>query len=355
VFLLGVLKGVHKRSGLLRSTVASSGNDHRLGANEAPPAIISAFLGEQLNRILDSIEKGAKENESTEKRILSLGISALPAVNRDYTDRNRTSPFAFTGNKFEFRAVGAAFTISTPLAVLNAAVAEGLDDVGRQLKDKLKDGAPLERAVMEVVKAAITETRAIRFEGNNYSQDWVAEAAKRGLPNARTTPEALEFMGNEDDKKFLEKHGVLSPAEAESRYHVKLERYIKDIEIEAQALEDMVDTMVLPAAYRYSAELGKTLDGLTKAGLDKKVTARPISVATAVAEAAAELGERVDALRGAIEKANGVADLARKARTFSEGVVPALAAIRETSDKLEELVPDDLWPLPKYREMLFIV
>ncbi len=352
VFLMATLKAVHKRSGLLRSTVASSGNDHRLGANEAPPAIISAFLGEQLNRILDQIEKGAKGDESTEKRILSLGISALPAVNRDYTDRNRTSPFAFTGNKFEFRAVGSAFAISTPLAVLNSAVAESMDEVGAKLKEKLKDGAPLERAVMEVVKAAITETKAIRFEGNNYAGEWVTEAEKRGLPNLRTTPEALEYMGRADEKKFLEKAGVLSPAESESRYHVKLERYIKDLEIEAQALEDIVETMVLPAAYRYQAELGNTLGALEKVG--PKAGARAHKTAEKVASLTGKLADSTEAMIAALHKAAGIADLNKKAKSFAETVVPAMAAVREAADSLEDTVPDDLWPLPKYREMLFI-
>ena len=353
VFLTATLKAVHKRAGMLRSTVASSGNDHRLGANEAPPAIISVFLGEQLNRILDQIEKGAKGDESTEKRILSLGISALPAVNRDYTDRNRTSPFAFTGNKFEFRAVGSAFAISTPLAVLNSAVAEALDEVGAKLKEKLKDGTPLERAVMEVVKAAVTETKAIRFEGNNYAAEWVTEAEKRGLPNLRTTPEALEYMGREEEKKFLEKYGILSPAESESRYHVKLERYIKDLEIEAQAMQDMVETMVLPAAYRYQAELGKTLAAI-HALAGKTTGTRPHTLAERLLKTSGALADRIDALRHALEKANQVSDLHKKAKAFCDTVVPAMASLREASDSIEETVPDDLWPLPKYREMLFI-
>jgi glutamine synthetase len=358
VFLMSVLKGVHRRAGLIRSSVASAGNDHRLGANEAPPAIMSVFLGEQLDRILDSIEKGTKGSESTEKRILSLGISSLPAVSRDNTDRNRTSPFAFTGNKFEFRAVGSAFAISTPIAFLNAAVAEGLDDMTRAIREKLKDGAPIDRAVIEVVKAAVTETRAVRFEGNNYAPEWVVEAEKRKLPHRKTTPEALEFMNRPDEKQFLERLGVLSPAEAESRYHVKLERYIKDLEIEVQTLEDMVRTMVLPAAYRFQAELAGAVTGLAGlTGGTKKgghAAAHVQKAAAELAELTGQVSERMESLDEAVGKAEGIAALDRRAHYYASQVAPALAAVRAAADRLEEIVPDDLWPLPKYRELLFV-
>ncbi|MBI3893910.1 MAG: glutamine synthetase III, partial [Candidatus Wallbacteria bacterium] len=361
VFLVAVLKGVLKRGALIRSGVASAGNDHRLGANEAPPAIVSVFLGEQLTRILDAIERGENSQESTERRILSLGISKLPIINRDQTDRNRTSPFAFTGNKFEFRAVGAAFSISYPLAMLNAAVSEALEEIGSELKQRLKDGAPLNRAVMDVVKAAITETKNVRFEGNNYAGEWVEEAARRGLPNLRTTPEALEVLTRSDDKKLLKRLGVFSPDECEARYHVKMERYVKDLEIEVETIKDMAFTMVLPAAYRFQAELagsvdavGKTLSGLK---LESRGAASVRLQSEQLLEVVGQIGslhEALEALDGAMAKAGRAKKIAEHGRVLAEAVVPALAKVREHCDALEEKIPDGYWPLPKYREMLFI-
>jgi len=356
VFLMSVLKAVHKRAGIIRASVASAGNDHRLGANEAPPAIMSIFLGEQLDHILNSIEKGSKNHDSTEKRLLSLGISALPAVSRDYTDRNRTSPFAFTGNKFEFRAVGSAFSISSPLAILNTAVAEALDDLGTRIRDGLKDGAPIDRVVMDVVRAAILETKLIRFEGNNYSQEWVQEAERRGLPNLRTTPEALTYWNHEDEKQFLDRYKVFSVQEAESRYHIEVERYIKAVEIEVETLRDMVHTMILPAAHRYQAQLGSSINGLS--ALQGKEASQALAYAQKnacdLASHVAALYQKMESLVETKAEAATVMDLPKKASLFATEIVPALTSIRNTADWLEETLPDDLWPLPKYREVLFV-
>src|SRR5262245_3433817 len=233
LFLVAVLKGVHKRAGLLRAAIASSGNDHRLGANEAPPAIISVFLGEQLTRVLDALEKGEKGGAAAVERI-SLGIRKLPEVARDNTDRNRTSPFAFTGNKFEFRAVSSGQSISLPVAFLNVAVGEALEELEAALSSRTGKGMSLPDAVLEVVREAVGATKAVRFEGNNYAAEWVDEAQRRGLPNLRNTPEALAELVRPEARTFLARAKVFSEAESDARYHVKLERYLKDIEVEVE-------------------------------------------------------------------------------------------------------------------------
>ena len=360
VFLMAVVKAVHRRGALIRSSVASSGNDHRLGANEAPPAIVSVFLGEQLTGILDSIDRGDVTDKPTERRILSLGLSNLPVINRDQTDRNRTSPFAFTGNKFEFRAVGSAFSISFPAAMLNAAVAEGLEELTAAIEGRLAEKASFEAAVMEVVRRAIQETRTIRFEGNGYSAEWVEEAGRRGLPNLRNTPEALDVLMQASEREFLERLGIFRHAESESLYHVKMERYFKDLEIEVETVKDMAATMVLPAAYRFQAELGRAIrtaaevmGGGTPAGVAgplKRQREELLAVMTRISA----LHEALDHLDTAMQKVCAIAQLSQKGRQLAETVVPALTAVREHCDWLEERTPDGTWPLPKYREMLFI-
>jgi len=343
VFLTAVLKGVHRRAGLLRAAIASAGNDHRLGANEAPPAIISVFLGDQLTRVLDAIEKGATGGPSAMERI-SLGVRKLPEVARDQTDRNRTSPFAFTGNKFEFRAVSSAASISTPIAFLNAAVAEALGEFEDAIASRTGKGASLQDAVLDAVREAVVATKAIRFEGNNYAAEWVEEARRRGIPNLRTSPEALAELVKPEAREFMAKMKVFSEAETEARYHVRMERYVKDVEIEIEALKSIVTGHVLPAAYKQLALLGAT-------GSSKTVK-EALSRMDAAVEAVASKGA---ALQAAAERASGEADLARKSRLLAEEVVPAMAALREACDRIEETVADEFWTLPKYSEMLFLV
>ncbi len=235
--LVAVLRGVHKHAGLLRAGIASSGNDHRLGANEAPPAIISVFLGDLLNRILNEIEKGAASEASPEAALLRLGVSKLPEVMKDNTDRNRTSPFAFTGNKFEFRAVGASASTAFPVTLLNAAVADGFEYVTTEIEKRVKAGKKVDAAALEVIKELARDTKAIRFEGNGYSDEWVKDAEKRGLPNLRKTPEALHAMVGAEAKSMLTRLGVFSDAELQSRFHVRIERYIKNLLIEVDTLK----------------------------------------------------------------------------------------------------------------------
>jgi len=343
VILMAVLKGVHERAGLLRAAIASAGNDHRLGANEAPPAIISVFLGDQLTRVLDGIEKGERSGAAALERI-SLGVRKLPEVARDNTDRNRTSPFAFTGNKFEFRAVSSAASISTPIAFLNAAVADALGEFEQAIRARSAKGTSLQDAVLDVVRESVIETKAVRYEGNNYAPELVEEARRRGLPNLRTTPEALAELMKPEALDFLARTRVFSRAEAEARYHVRLERYVKDVDIEVEALENLVSGHVLPAGY-------KQLALLSSAGGAK--TAR--SALDRTSAAVDELSTRVAELQSAAEKAGKIGELEKHAHALAEQVVPAMAAVREVSDRLEETVADEFWTLPKYSEMLFIV
>jgi glutamine synthetase len=343
VFLVAVLEGVQRRAGLLRAAIAGAGNDHRLGANEAPPAIISVFLGEHLSRILDAIEKGEVAGAAGLAQI-SLGIQRLPVVARDTTDRNRTSPFAFTGNKFEFRAVASGASISLPVAFLNAAVAEAIERLEGEIRKRMgSKGGSLQDAALEVVRETVKATKAIRYEGNNYAPELVEEAARRGLPNLRTTPEALAELVRPEARAFLAKTRVFSEAETEARYHVKMERYLKDIEIEVEAMRSLVAAHVLPAAY-------KQHQLLVSAGGSRSIKGALDRVGAAIEELESRVGE----LNGLVEKAQSEG-LEAKAHAYAAKVVPAMAAVRETADRIEEMVADEFWTLPKYSEMLFLV
>jgi glutamine synthetase len=266
LFLAAILKAVHKYAPLLRAGIASTGNEHRLGANEAPPAIISVFMGDMLTRVIEEIIAG-KKSPAAELEMIKLGVEKLPEVQRDNTDRNRTSPFAFTGAKFEFRAVGSSASIAFPVALLNTAVAGTIAEITKQLKAELKTTKNLEEAALKVARAAFKESAPVRFEGNNYSEDWVKEAEKRGLPNFRRTPESLKQLITADSRKLLTSLGVLTDAELDSRYHVRVERYVKDMLIELYTMREMVDTMVLPAAFSYLGELSASAAEAKTAGI----------------------------------------------------------------------------------------
>ena len=348
--LMGVLKGVQKHSGLLRAGIASSGNDHRLGANEAPPAIISVFLGDLLNRILNEIETGVGMEQNPEMAVLKLGVSKLPEVMRDNTDRNRTSPFAFTGNKFEFRAVGSSASTAFPITLLNAAVAEGFDELTAVLKKKLGSGKTMDVVILETVREVIKETKAIRFEGNNYSEEWVKDAEKRGLPNLRKTPEALAQLVSESSKKMLMKMGVFAEAELVSRFHVRSERYLKNLMIEVDTLRSIVDTMVLPACYAYHGTLASTVVAAKSAG----VAAPQSDVLGKITSLLSSLQSKRSQLETVFHKTESMGSEEEKAKAFSREVSTAMLEVRSLCDDLEAIVADDYWPLPKYREMLFL-
>lgn len=354
VFLMATLKGVHRHATLLRAAIASSGNDHRLGANEAPPAIISAFLGDALTKVLDAIESGNLEGATTEKQVINLGVSKLPEVAKDNTDRNRTSPFAFTGNKFEFRAVASSASTATPMATLNAAVGEALGEIADAIEERAIKLGDFNKAVMEVVREYVKETKAIRFEGNNYAEEWVAEAERRGLPNLHKTPESLAQLQTKQAHDLFTKSGVYTEEELESRYHLEIERYIKDIEIEIACLKELAVTQVLPAAYKHQATLATAVSGLLGAGVDKNLVATQLAEVESVAALIGELKAALSALDAEVERAESD-DLQKKANALAYKVADAMTTVREACDKLELVVDDTLWPLPKYREMLFLV
>jgi glutamine synthetase len=348
-FLCATLKAIHAHGGLLRAAIASAGNDHRLGANEAPPAIMSVFLGSQLNHILEAIEKGDAADASAQ-RILDLGITNLPMIEKDATDRNRTSPFAFTGNKFEFRAVGSSQPIALPLTVINAAVAEALDGLNTQLEAELKSGKEHQAAVMAVVRKAILETKAIRFEGNGYAEDWKREAERRGLPHAKDTVAALHIWEQPASKAVFTRPGILAEHELEARVHIRHEQYQKAIAIETQVLREMAETQILPAI---SADLGARAGSLAKlAGVGIAVPAPLKAALEAQAALAGEAQIRLQDLKAALAEAEAVEDLQARTETFGSRVNEAKHALREVLDQLEEACDAERWPLPKYRQLL---
>lgn len=358
VFLTAVLKAVHKRAGLLRAAIAGSGNDHRLGANEAPPAIISVFLGKQLSDILDSIESGQVRGETTEQKIINLGVAKLPEIAQDYTDRNRTSPFAFTGNKFEFRAVGSSSSISWPMAILNAAVAEGLGEMTDDIQRRIKEGSEFKKAVMDVVREGIVETKTIRFEGNNYSNEWKDEAERRGLPNLKRTPEALAWLVRSESTEFFHKLGILRPDEIHAQYHIRLERYCKDVEIEVETLKDLVKTQVMPAAFSQQALVAKSVKGYAEAaklaGLDPHSLRSQSEELEKISRLIADLRGRLEDLDKESRESAEIDSLEKKAEFYAYEIMPCCELVRKVCDEIEEIVADQLWPLPRYREMLFI-
>jgi glutamine synthetase len=348
VFCAAVIRGVHLHADLLRAVVASSGNDHRLGANEAPPAIISIFLGEQLTDVFEQIERG-RATTSKATGTLTVGVDTLPPLPKHAGDRNRTSPFAFTGNKFEFRAVGSSQSIAGPLVALNTIMAESLDAVATELERATGgDPARLPAAVEKLLQQIISEHKAVIFNGNGYSPEWHAEAARRGLPNHRTTPEALDQLVAAKNVAMFAKYGVLSERETRSRYEIYTERYCKDINAEGQAALQIAKTMILPAAYRYQGELVDIAAKLQTLG--QKPHMGTLERLTGLVGA---LEQRIDALEHGLEH-HGDGDLRREAGHFHDTVIPAMHALRETADQVEAIMPDDLWPLPTYREMLFI-
>lgn len=349
VVLTATLKAVYKHNALMRAAIASIGNDHRLGANEAPPAIMSVFLGQMLTTILNKIKSG-ESIENPERAMISLGVAKVPAVAKDNTDRNRTSPFAFTGNKFEFRAVGSSASCSLPITTLNTAVAEAMAEMNAKLKDRIKSVGDRDRAVLEVVRETIIATEAIRFEGNNYSQEWRDEAEKRGLAHLKNTPEALEAFSYPSTKKLFMDQGVLTEAELQSRVHINYERYIKKVEIEVDCMRTLVDTFVMPAASAYLNDLAETATNLAKfSGIDRSIQE---STAKKMGELMRELADKRTGFEIASQGAAAGTD-EQRSELFARKVLPAMASLREVCDKIENIMGNSYWPLPKYREMLF--
>lgn len=353
LFLAAVLKGVHTHGGMIRAGVATSGNEHRLGANEAPPAILSVFLGKGLTQVVEDIAAGKTSPANAEQAMLKLGVAKLPEVEQDNTDRNRTSPFAFTGAKFEFRAVGGSQNTAFPVMLLQAAVAEAIAGLTAQVRAELAGAKSVDDAVFTVVRQVFRETTPVRFEGNNYSDEWVVEAARRGLPNYRRTPEALAQLVTPASQALFQGTGILTAVELESRYHVRLERYVKDILIEMHTQLQLVDTMVLPAAFAYVGQLATAAGQGQAAGINM---APLVDAANAVTKLAAALqGARAE-LAAATAKAEQLHDdLVAQAEFVTGPGCTAMEAVRQGCDALEVTVGNDYWPLPRYREMLFPV
>jgi len=337
-FLMAVIRGVHRHADILRASIADAGQDHRLGANEAPPAIMSVFLGSQLVDVIEQLEQGTA-SKSKKGGSVALGVTSLPELPKDATDRNRTSPFAFTGNKFEFRAVGSSAPIYWPQTVLNTAVADSMSDLADEL-DKL--GEADFDGLGRILSGIARDTKAVLFEGNGYSEEWHAEAARRGLPNNRTTVDALPALATKQASALFAKFGVLTERELESRVEIFWERYVKVGNIEANTALDIARTMILPAAIRYLGELASASG-----------TRGARTVAGRVGGLVDGLVDAIDALEAAQHAAHGADGVHAEARAVVDKVIPAQDALRKVADELETVVNDELWPLPKYRELLF--
>jgi glutamine synthetase len=347
VFCAAVIRSVHKFGGLLRASVASATNDHRLGANEAPPAIISIFLGDQLTDVFDQIAKGGAKSSKT-KGHLTIGVDTLPVLPTDPGDRNRTSPFAFTGNRFEFRAPGSMQSIAGPMVTINTILAEALDYMATEIETLLAGGDEFNEAVQKVLEEVITVHGKVVYNGDGYTDDWQIEAEARGLPNLRTTLDALPELISDEALELFSHYGVFSPREMHSRYDIAMEQYALSIGVEARLTLEMANTQVLPAALRYQTELASNLAALKAVGAE----ADPVTLD--------EVSACVKALRGGIadmRKAlghNGATTAKEEAEHAAE-YLPAMSTVRAAADELESLIADDLWPLPTYQEMLFIL
>jgi glutamine synthetase len=338
-FCAAVIEAVNKHQGLLRASIASPGQDHRLGANEAPPAIISIFLGAELEKVFEAIERG-EAGESTPESFLGLGTPVLPPLPMHGGDRNRTSPFAFTGNKFEFRALGSSQSLSFPNTVLNTIVAEAINGLAEQLEAALEAGTELEDALRPILQRCYAANKQVIFSGDNYSEEWHSEAAARGLLNLRATPDALPYLVAGETINLFSDYGVLSKRELESRYEVFLEQYVTKLNIEAETAASIARTMLLPASVKHLAML-------RGAGLDA------LSVETE--ELIMDLTDVIKTLEAANLADNQPhEDLLEHAVYMRDKVVPAMESTREVADELEKIVADELWPLPKYSEILFI-
>jgi glutamine synthetase len=347
-FCAGVIRAVDKYAPLLRASIAHAGNDHRLGANEAPPAIISIFLGDQLTDVFENIAKGAASSAKT-AGMLTVGVDTLPPLPKDAGDRNRTSPFAFTGNKFEFRAVGSSQSVAGPLVVLNTIMADSLDYIATELEAaKAGSAAELGAAVQKVIQKIMADHGRVIFNGDGYSAAWHEEAAKRGLPNARNTPDAIPAAQNPDSETVFERFGVLSVREFHSRNEIYLEKYVKEVMTEARLALEIAKTKIFPAAVSYQNQLAGTALALKSLGKPHCTT-----VLDELGDLTAKLQEEMESLRKAIDS-HVEGDVVAHACYCRDSICNAMLAVREVADALESIVSDEFWPLPTYQEMLFI-
>lgn len=356
-FFVNIIKAVHDYSALLRASIASAGNDHRLGANEAPPAIISVFIGEYLTKVLNDIESRVGASfDAQDEAILKLDLHrSIPELLLDNTDRNRTSPFAFTGNKFEFRAVGSSANCSNAMIVLNTIMAETLCKFKTEVDSLIEKGEKKEIAVMHVIQRYIVESKKVLFEGDGYSDEWEKEAEKRGLPNVKTTPLALDAMISDSSKELFERHHVYTHLELEARHEIELEKYIKKVQIEARIIGDLAWSHIIPAAVSYQSKLASNIQSLKDLGLPETQYSGQMKLLNQISGHIQKVYEKVEAMVEKRKIANNLVDTREKAIAYCDTIKEAyFDDIRYSADKLELLVNDHAWPLPKYRELLFL-
>jgi glutamine synthetase len=356
-FFVNTIKAVHDYSDILRASIASAGNDHRLGANEAPPAIISVFVGQYLAKVLEDIESrvGDKFDEQDEA-ILKLDLHrSIPELLLDNTDRNRTSPFAFTGNKFEFRAVGSTANCANPMITLNTIMAATLKQFKKDVDALIEKGDKKEIAIMHVIQKYIVESKKVLFEGDGYSDDWEKEAEKRGLPNVKTTPVSLDAFAADKAKKLFEDNHIYNHLELEARHEIMLEEYIKKVQIEARVMGDIASTMILPTAVKYQNMLIENIVGLKNLNISSSLYESQQAVLEKICEHINAISKNVEAMIEARKKANEISSTREKAIAYCDDIkIKYFDTIRYHADKLELMVDDSIWPLPKYRELLFI-
>ncbi len=353
-FFVNIIKAVHEHADLLRASIASVGNDHRLGANEAPPAIISMFLGSQLTEVLDELETSRVTSKMKQEPALWSNIPKIPHLLLDNTDRNRTSPFAFTGNKFELRAVGSSANSAGPMCILMTMVAHQLNKFKTEVDKLIRKGDKKDVALMTVIKRYIRESKAIRFEGNGYSAEWAEEAEKRGLSNIKTTPRALDVLISEKTLELFESTHLFSRREAFARHDILLENYYKKLQIEARVMGEVVNSDIIPACISYQNELIENVKGLKELGLDEETYSIQLELVKKISFHLNFVKTSVTEMINERKKANVITDARERAIAYDEKVKAFLAPIRYNVDKLEQIVSDSKWPLPKLREILFI-
>ena len=353
-FFVNTIRAVFEYSDLLRASIASVNNDHRLGANEAPPAIISMFLGSQLNDLLDEIESSRVTNKMKQEPSLWTNIPKIPQILLDNTDRNRTSPLAFTGNKFELRAVGSSANSANPMTILNTIVADQLNKFKAEVDKLIKKGEKKDVAIMTVIKRYIKESKAIRFEGNGYSDEWAEEAKKRGLSNIKTTPKALDVLLDPKTDKLFQDTGVFSKRESHARHEILLECYFKKLQIEARVMGDLVDNLIIPTDINYQTTLIDNVKGLKDIGLGEDTYAAQLDIIKKISGHVNFIRTANIEMVNERKKANNIEDIRDKSIAYDEKVKTFFDPIRYHVDKLEQLVDDSKWPLPKFRELLFL-
>ncbi len=355
-FFINTIMAVFKHADLLRASIASASNDHRLGANEAPPAIMSIFLGGQLSRVLDEIVQSVHDKKMSpdEKTALKLNIGKIPEILLDNTDRNRTSPFAFTGNKFEFRAVGSSANCSNPMMVLNTMMANQLSLFKKEVDALIDKGTKKDEAILKVLRQYIVESANIRFEGNGYGEEWMKEAKRRGLSNIQTSPVAMDAYVSKSSLKLFEDMNIFSHREAEARHEIMLEMYIKKIQIESRVMGDLVINHILPAALKYQTQLAQNASALSDIKLPPELYASQVETIKSIGSDMTVIKTKVAEMIEARKKANKLENVREKAITYCDKVKPYFDVIRDHVDKLEMIVDDELWPLAKYRELVTI-